>query len=275
MNIMYLGTGAFEGVPALFCRCDTCERARKAGGRNIRTRQQALLNGELLFDFNADTLTHVQKYGLYLDEIKDCLITHAHSDHLYAEDVMLAAACYSGEGHFLHFYAGQSGKKLLDPFIKMPQSNAGATLVTPGEEFITSTGKYRVLPLLADHDRSADSVIYAVEGEGKRLLYAHDTGLLPEEDYPLLQKFGRFDFISFDCTGCARKDYAWGRRGHMNFDSCLEVYGRLVSLGVADEKTVKVLGHFSHHGETTYDELRKITEPQGFFVSYDGMEIDF
>lgn len=34
------------------------ERKGAAGGRNIRSRQQALLNNDLLFDFNADTVIH-------------------------------------------------------------------------------------------------------------------------------------------------------------------------------------------------------------------------
>ena len=44
MKLTYLGTAAAEGVPALFCRCDFCRYARKAGGREIRTRAGALLD---------------------------------------------------------------------------------------------------------------------------------------------------------------------------------------------------------------------------------------
>ena len=31
MKILYLGTGAAEGVPAVFCNCDTCREARRRG----------------------------------------------------------------------------------------------------------------------------------------------------------------------------------------------------------------------------------------------------
>jgi len=40
MKFQYLGTAAAEGWPALFCNCDNCEKARKAGGKNIRIRTQ-------------------------------------------------------------------------------------------------------------------------------------------------------------------------------------------------------------------------------------------
>lgn len=82
MKIKYLGTGAFEGMPALFCGCEVCKRARAAGGKNIRSRSQALVNDELLLDFNADTCMHFQRYGLDLGKVRACLITHSHCDHL-------------------------------------------------------------------------------------------------------------------------------------------------------------------------------------------------
>ena len=38
MKILFLGTGASEGIPGLFCECDLCAKARALGGKNIRTR---------------------------------------------------------------------------------------------------------------------------------------------------------------------------------------------------------------------------------------------
>lgn len=32
MEIQYLGTAAAEGLPALFCDCETCRKARNIGG---------------------------------------------------------------------------------------------------------------------------------------------------------------------------------------------------------------------------------------------------
>ncbi len=64
MRIKYFGTAAAEGFPGLFCSCEACERARKAGGKNIRTRSQALIDRALLIDFPADTYMHVLHGGL-------------------------------------------------------------------------------------------------------------------------------------------------------------------------------------------------------------------
>lgn len=64
MKIKFLGTGAAEGIPAIFCNCSVCKYARKIKGRNVRTRSQALINNDLLLDFGLDTYWHAVTYGL-------------------------------------------------------------------------------------------------------------------------------------------------------------------------------------------------------------------
>ncbi|HBN84914.1 MAG TPA: hypothetical protein DDZ89_13850, partial [Clostridiales bacterium] len=76
MRFKYLGTAAAEGWPAMFCQCEACKKARKAGGKNIRTRSQAVVDDKLLIDFPADTYMHVLYQGLDLANIQHCLITH-------------------------------------------------------------------------------------------------------------------------------------------------------------------------------------------------------
>ena len=83
MKIQFLGTAAYDVIPSLFCKCDTCMRARKLRGRNIRSRSQALVNDDLLLDFNPDTVMHFQRFEIDPNKITTCLITHSHEDHLY------------------------------------------------------------------------------------------------------------------------------------------------------------------------------------------------
>lgn len=272
MKIKYLGTAAYEGVPALFCRCEVCRGSRAAGGRNVRSRQQAILDDVLLFDFNADTVSHAQRYGLDLYKVTDCLITHSHCDHLYPDDVEIAAKPYSHEHARIRFYAAEDGYKKLIPITQKEDSNASAVLIEAGKEF-TAAGAYRILPLKANHDPASSPVIYAVESKGKRMLYAHDTGVFPEETISAIASFGRFDFISFDCTGCLGSGGDW-RNGHMSLKTIKEVFARLCALGAADENTIKVLSHFSHNGGQTYDEMAA-AEEEGYIVAYDGMEMSF
>ena len=104
MKIRFLGTAAYEGIPSLFCNCAVCSGARKAGGRNLRSRSQAIVNGELLLDFPADTLWHAQRFGLDWNAIGSCLITHPHSDHFYPEDMVMGRPDFCHDNRPMNYY---------------------------------------------------------------------------------------------------------------------------------------------------------------------------
>ncbi len=67
MKIRYLGTAAAEGIPAIFCDCEVCRKSRELGGRNFRTRSQAIIDDTLLIDFPSDTYAHFLNYNLNAD----------------------------------------------------------------------------------------------------------------------------------------------------------------------------------------------------------------
>lgn len=276
MVIKYLGTAAYEGVPALYCKCRVCAKSAREGGRALRTRSQALVDGELLLDFNADTVSHFLRYGIDCDKIGDCLITHSHCDHLYPDDLEILSEPYSHEHRTLHFYAGEDGYRQISRQAALHGDKSGitASLVRPGETFFTSGKKYKVLALRANHAADTSPLFYAIEREGKRLLYAHDTGVFFEEVYPQLKAFGRLDFVSLDCTGCLGLNGGY-RNGHMCLTTALEVIGRLKKEGIADENTLFAANHFSHNGGQTYGELVPALAEYGIRVAYDGMEVSF
>lgn len=275
MKIKFLGTAAAEGVPAIGCRCAVCKRSRKLGGRNMRSRSQALINGELLIEFNPDTLWHSHAYGFDLSEIDHCLITHSHPDHLYLDDIdnYRRDFCH-GRERAMNFYAAEDGYNKIKEVSLRPWMGGAVTphLVEAGKAF-TVGGKYTVLPLRATHTKETSPVFYSIGCGGKKILYAHDTAYFPEDTWELLKGEGRFDLISLDCTGCLGLDGYKSVR-HMNFTACLEVIKRLESLRLADGNTVKVVNHFSHNGGQTYDEMRAEADKHGIVVSYDGLEIE-
>ncbi|MDE7084923.1 MAG: hypothetical protein K2O81_06730, partial [Clostridia bacterium] len=87
MKITYLGTGAAEGVPAMFCSCPFCDKLRKSGDvREFRTRSQVLIDGDLSIDFPPEAYVHSLSYGIDLSALKYILVTHSHMDHFYAHD---------------------------------------------------------------------------------------------------------------------------------------------------------------------------------------------
>ena len=79
MRIKYLGTAAAEGVPAIFCSCEVCKKARELGGRNIRTRSQAIIDDRLLIDFPPDSCVHFMTNSI--DAIKNRKLSYHSRSH--------------------------------------------------------------------------------------------------------------------------------------------------------------------------------------------------
>lgn len=284
MKIKYFGTAAAEGIPAFFCSCPICEKSREAGGRNIRTRSQALINDELLIDFSADTYLHIMNYGLELRKVKSLLITHGHDDHLYPYDLMYrispvyAEYPNNGKGKVpldIHL-TKKSSKEMMRIFKKenVLKRDPTALNVNIVKKFVSfQTAGYTVHPLCANHAKHLDPLIYIIEKDGKSILYAHDTGLFPSDTWDYIENCGiKFDFVSLDCTSTNREKL---KGTHMNLAGCVKTKERLIMSGIADENTIFCLNHFSHNGGYTYDELVPVAQEHGFIVSYDSMEIEF
>ena len=95
MKIHYWGTAAAEGVPGIFCNCETCKAARIKKGRCIRTRTQFLINDDLLVDFGPDTYAHTLQYDFDMSRLGHVIITHPHEDHFYPEELSNRLAAYA------------------------------------------------------------------------------------------------------------------------------------------------------------------------------------
>lgn len=272
MKLTFLGTAAAEGMPAVFCNCGYCEEARRLGGKNIRTRSQALVNDDLLIDLPADTYAHFLGNGIRGDRIRQLLITHSHSDHFYPKELAMRQPPYGHnmEVPRLEIFCGEGAYRQLEE--RYPEAPGFAfTQIKP---FTTvSAGAYRVTALPARHFPGDGALFYIIRGE-KTILYAHDTGYFYEEVFEYIRKEGiRFDLATFDCTNV---DIPIGDDGgHMGIPNILRVQARLEEMGAMDGGTVKIINHFSHNGNPLHHVLEKRMEGTGFLVSYDGMTVEF
>ena len=277
MKIKYLGTAAAEGIPAVFCECETCKKAIELGGKNIRTRSQAIIDDKLLIDFPADTYIHSLQYGIMLSDIKNCLITHSHSDHLYPKEIYMRKtgvyAHISGEEP-ITFYSDQSGYELIDTVIKdysIKETDVALKKVELYKPFMVDG--YEVTALRATHAPLSSPVVYLIKKDGKTIFYCHDTSEFCDEAMEYLKNSDvSVDLLSLDCTeGAKNTTYS----GHLNIFRCDAFIKQLKKIGVVSEKTCIVMNHFSHNGGSTlYDDFVKIADEYGFEVSFDGMEIE-
>jgi phosphoribosyl 1,2-cyclic phosphate phosphodiesterase len=277
MKLLYLGTAAAEGIPAVFCSCPVCMEAREKKGKNIRTRSQALVDGKLLFDFPPDSYSHYIASGFTapdLPAIRHVFITHSHMDHFYPDELQLRRPNFvvSKPVETLHIYGNLAVEQGLVNLQKAENAKPCNDFRYAEPFKIIEVDGYRVTPLPALHAREEECLFYAVEHGEKAMLYAHDTGIFPRPVWEyFLKAKPRFNLVSLDCTAMLKKD----GNNHMGIPDCIEVRQRLFEIGAADAKTVFVLNHFSHGSGLNHDDLCKVAAKENFVVAYDGMEIEF
>ncbi len=280
MKLQYLGTGAAEGIPAMYCQCETCKRSFALGGKNIRTRSQALIDGKILIDLPADTYMHFLQNKLDSTSMVACIITHSHGDHLYAREMTMRRVGFVdlSEEKPLSFYGTSVVyAELAELYQQKLAGNAGNRnrvaihQITPFTPF--EVDGYKITPLKAYHDAKTDPVFYAVEKDGTALLYGHDTGPFPQETWNYLKNSGiKFHAVSLDSTYATLPGDNLG--GHMNLTVNRQVKEQLLFLGLADENTLFVVNHFSHKNGT-HHEIQAKAEEFGFLTAYDGMTLNF
>ncbi|WP_390409726.1 MBL fold metallo-hydrolase [Lacticaseibacillus jixiensis] len=277
MKLKYLGTAAAERVPALFCQCAVCQHAWQVGGRDRRTQQQALLDDHLLLDFSGDSYLHMLQYQLDLGQITTLLITHWHADHFYGEDLTLRMHGYAkgplapltvyGNAYVEDFYARAFAlEDRSDP------TRIQYQVLHIHEPVVIS--HYRVYPLPAQHGHfEGDCFIYAIQDlhDGHTLLYAHDTGMLPEAEFAWLAAQGlRFDLLSLDCTG---QGLPSAGPMHMSLTEDVAFVAALAKHGLLAETPVIVTSHYSHNSGATYAQMQVLADAVGYVTAYDGLEV--
>ena len=278
MKFQYLGTAAAEGMPAVFCNCEVCQKARERGGKNYRTRSQSIINDELLLDFPPDSMMHFHMHGIRGDKIKHIVFTHSHSDHYYATDLLRHGGCYA------HNMVEEKLQIVCSEqlYERMQKDLAGAKKDVileyhVAKPFVPMTvGEYELIPFPAHHSGDSEgklALFYAIKQGGKTILYAHDTGFFFEEVFEAIKNLGLyFDMISLDCTNAHLMSKPTG--SHMGLNHDAEVLERLREMGAVDEKTILYVNHFSHNGNPLHEELSESAAKIGFSVSYDGLILE-
>lgn len=269
MDITFLGTGASEGWPAYFCECDTCKRAREAGGKNRRTRLSVLIDDEIKIDLPPDTFCHHMADDGALCRVNHILISHSHGDHFHPHTLEMRKEPFAfvPPGKRLAVYGNSRVMELCETALDDPE-NAGIDLVRLKPFQTVQAGDATVATLEADHMHEEDALNLIVSVDAKTFLYGHDTGWYPEETWEFLAGW-QLDVVSLDCTNGPYD----GRQYHMGIPANLDVKQRLIGQGSATGDTVFVANHFSHNCGLLHEEIERRLEGTGFVVAYDGLRI--
>ncbi len=277
MKVKYLGTGAAEGIPAMFCTCVFCTGIRKKGQSAWRTRSQVLIDDELSVDFPPEAYYHAMRFNVDLSAVKNIIVTHSHMDHCYAHDFVLRGYKYAAQKQKpLVIYGNAEVLKVFNECTRRemkPEVAANITLseMKPYNEYFI--GDYRVLALPAKHSKVEDALLFYIERSGKGYLHLYDTGIFDKGVYDYLANAGaRANLVSLDCTFVQSRGGENAR--HMGIDDDMDVISGLKSAGVCNEQTKYVITHFSHNAKPTDELLDEIERGYGVKAAYDGMVID-
>ncbi len=272
MKLTILGSAAAEGIPALFCDCEVCRRARQRGGREVRRRTGYLWDDDILIDLGPDLFFAQISFELDYARLRHLLITHSHPDHFHPQSLrfrrvgfsVLPEACWltvhcnaQVEEQFRQTCPGEPSEYFL---------NFERAVV--GQEIELDSGRSAV-PVAAAHDEREECLNYILKADQKTILIGNDTGWWEEATWELLAEH-RFDVAIIDCTYGRRDD----RRSHLGMPGLIAARDRLQKLGALNEDSLVIANHFTHNGQINHAELVEVLGPEGIEVGYDGMQIE-
>ncbi len=279
MKIKILGTAAAEGWPAIFCECSSCKRARRLGGKNLRSRSSLLLGEEYKVDLPPDAYLHLLKYNLHFSKLKYLFITHAHYDHYAPGDLLMRKYLPFTRTQIplLKIYGNELVKKwtfnipkIMGEELEKSKHSIQFQLVEPFKTF--KAGEMEVLPLLAHHDSRQTCLNYLFSIPSWSFLQAFDTGWYPEETWKELRKSKKpLDLVIMDCTN--GKINTGEKGGHLGVKMIIQMKKKLAAQGNLKTKCRFIATHFSHGGGLLHQELKKVLSSKGIEVAFDGMEI--
>ncbi|MCL4544059.1 MAG: MBL fold metallo-hydrolase [Chloroflexi bacterium] len=276
MDLLFLGTGAAEGFPALFCSCEHCEAARVAAGPNFRRRTSALIDDDLLIDVGPDLLASVHALRLRLDRVHYVLQTHSHSDHLLDSNFTFRKRDFAGTPPAPWELCGSPTTiARISSFCNGTSEQVSLRTVHAFETF--NLGPYTVTALLARHDMTIDPLFFAIQREGRALLWANDTGPFFPETWEALEELRRkqvkFNAVAIEATMGTYPSSNDTPGGHMTFKECGWHHQELGRRGLLAPGSRHYAHHFSHNSCGTHEDIAAALAPFGVQPAYDGLRI--
>ena len=278
----FYGTSAAEGIPAPFCRCDTCCQARENPALQ-RLRTCFRLTDTMMIDLGADAVSQSMRYG-DLQQVEHILVTHTHDDHLNPH-MMMEAFWSRAQRKPLHYYFTDKAFDIVDKWRQsdwilkgmVPKWEAEGIVVFHKLEYgkryeIDGIG---VIPFRGNHmgNVGEHSALYLLElPDGHTLFYGLDSGPYFSETLSALKGVHIDIFVSEATMGTAGKH---GMGQHMDIEDVCNLITALYAQGTVDADSFLYLTHINH--STTHTQLLSAVAALPFplrtTVCIDGMKI--
>jgi adenosylcobinamide kinase / adenosylcobinamide-phosphate guanylyltransferase len=263
MRVRLLGTGSADGWPNAFCDCASCLAAHRAG--QWRGPTSALVDDRLLLDCGPETPRAALRYGNGLHHVSHVLITHNHPDH--SAPMALLARGWAGRTEPLTVVGTEAVIASWCLWVG-PDDPVRWRVVLPGD--VLDADGYTVRVLGAAHG-DEQAVVYDVTGPtGERLLYATDTGPLPEATITATTD-ADYDLVMLEATfGDRRGPGAPAGEDHLDLSSFADQMVRLRGARALTRGSRVAAVHLSHQSPP---DLRPRLAAWGVQVLDDGHEL--
>ena len=260
MKITFLGTGAAEGIPAVYSRTEFAQRVRREGGPDLRTRSSIRIGDHHQIDFSPDNFWQMHRCDLDMYDVEHLLITHSHEDHFQYDQIIAKEMPDGTNGKPLHIYLSTAAADWLmqmlecrNQFADLTQEARDAFLgrypvhrLEHGVE--CDLGGVRGFTVPGNHRVAASgerSINYLLElPDGKFLLYALDTGYYTDDTWEMLEG-RRADIVIMDCTFGGRTDRGEYPAGHLDCRSFMRMLERMRKISFIDSTSTVYATHFN------------------------------
>jgi phosphoribosyl 1,2-cyclic phosphate phosphodiesterase len=270
MRLKLLGTGAAEGIPALFCNCPICTNARRRRGREVRQNSCAVVESaggaSLLIDAPPHIKMTIDSRAVDQERLEAILITHAHQDHSLGLDTLSDHAVSGGgfqDPHVVDLWAPPSVFAFMER-VRGARIEAveGDSVFRPRtaralEPFAAAS--FTITPLETGHRAGGECLGYVIQEPSCTLAYMLDSPAQPPDRTLEHLLACRIDCLVFDCTYASSHDPG----GHSDIEGLVAMHQRL-------QPGLTVASHISHRC-LDHHALAQRLRPYGILPGFDGM----
>jgi phosphoribosyl 1,2-cyclic phosphate phosphodiesterase len=286
MELIFLGTGAAEGAPAAYCRCATCQGVRERGGVELRTRSSLRVGRHHQIDLSPDHYGQTIAAGTDMYDVEHVLVTHTHEDHFTLTALLDKQMSNETNGLPLSVYLSEPGRAYVERLIAGIAFSVDdlrwirKNLELVGLEYFHeyAIGGLSVQTVKGNHPaRGVDeqSINYLVgTSDGKRFLYACDTGFYREDTWSYLAG-KRVDAVILECTFAGRTDRGEFPESHLDLPSWFKMLERMARIEFIDDRTSVYATHFNPHQGLGHFEIHERLQRSAWraTAAHDGLRV--